>query len=218
MPPADSDREHASKKDMLDGDLLQAVADGRLPEQLAGATSALHEQLAAITREMQSLKAEIHSEQSGLTAQINELARGVGSLDRDDHANPSRASVQLRTDRSHVTDSDSLKVREQLRPARRLRDESDRHEKPTPRSASERRVEFSPSTRDPMPMHQRAALRDRRPQQQPGWMPYIVGFCIVCMGPLRPLLYDAITTLPGLLWQVWSSSLQQEEELPWYDQ
>ena len=50
----------------VDGEIMQALASGDLPNQLAGMTSALQEQLLSITQEMNKLKSELYSEQGGL--------------------------------------------------------------------------------------------------------------------------------------------------------
>ena len=59
---------------VLDGDIMQTLASGDLPQQLAGMTSALQEQLLSITQEMNKLKGELYSEQGGLAAKLNDLA------------------------------------------------------------------------------------------------------------------------------------------------
>ena len=55
-------------------DVMQALAAGDLPQQLAGMTSALQEQLLTITEEMNRLKSELYSEQGGLAAKLNDIA------------------------------------------------------------------------------------------------------------------------------------------------
>jgi hypothetical protein len=64
----------ASGGAVLDGDIMQTLASGDLPQQLAGMTSALQEQLLSITQEMNKLKGELYSEQGGLAAKLNDLA------------------------------------------------------------------------------------------------------------------------------------------------
>ena len=54
-----------------------------------------------------------------------------------------------------------------------------------------RRVNFAPGTPDPTPMRQRYG----RPDPRPGWTPYIIGFCVVCLGPMRPLIFDILRYL-----------------------
>lgn len=84
---------------VLDGDIMQTLASGDLPQQLAGMTSALQEQLLSITQEMNKLKGELYSEQGGLAAKLNDLAEraalesgsdGASSRNRSDSAGASR--------------------------------------------------------------------------------------------------------------------------------
>ena len=90
-------------------------------------------------------------------------------------------------------------------------------------SGERRRVEFTPDTHDPIPMRQRGGItRSRQPPQQAGWTPYIVGFCLLCIGPLRPLVWELITTVPKLLGDVSIGDplawFQAQEEPAWYEQ
>jgi hypothetical protein len=49
-------------------------------------------------------------------------------------------------------------------------------------------------------MRQRGGLtRSRQPPPEAGWTPYIIGFFILCFGPLRPLVLELVTTVPSLL-------------------
>ena len=93
-------------------------------------------------------------------------------------------------------------------------------------AARGRRVEFTPDTHDPIPMRQRGGLtRSRQPPPEAGWSPYIIGFFILCFGPLRPLVLEFVTTVPSLLrgssedgsWSPWTW-LQAQEEPAWYEQ
>ena len=78
-----------------------------------------------------------------------------------------------------------------------------------------RRVEFAPGTTDPMPMRERYRQGGARQQK---WMPYIVGFVVLCIGPMRPLLWQLLKSLASELPQLWHGRTGEEEELAWYDQ
>lgn len=106
--------------------------------------------------------------------------------------------------------SSSSGLRERL-PTRHREEEDDDDELPTSAhrpggggqstgAARGRRVEFTPDTHDPIPMRQRGGLtRSRQPPPEAGWTPYIIGFFILCFGPLRPLVLELVTTVPSLL-------------------
>jgi hypothetical protein len=79
-------------------------------------------------------------------------------------------------------------------------------------------------------MRQRGGLtRSRQPPPEAGWTPYIIGFFILCFGPLRPLVLELVTTVPSLLrgssedqgedgsWSPWNW-FQAQEEPAWYEQ
>ena len=57
---------------------------------------------------------------------------------------------------------------------------------------------------------QRAMAKRRGQPPQPNavrWLPYLVVFFVVCLGPIRPLL-----------WRLVSELLSSEEPLPWYEE
>ena len=90
-----------------------------------------------------------------------------------------------------------------------------------------RRVEFSSDTGNPtreMPHHRAGRQQMGRRQAEQSWTPYIVGFCMLCLGPMRPLLLELISTIYGevgkLVWPLLggSGSFGEEEEVAWYDQ
>mmetsp|Transcript_35538 Transcript_35538/g.93279 ORF Transcript_35538/g.93279 Transcript_35538/m.93279 type:complete len:212 (-) Transcript_35538:301-936(-) len=204
------------EKPVLDGELLQSIADGELPKQLAGATAALQEQLAAITREMQTLKSEMYSEQHGLTAQLSEIAQRAQDLQGGgDHVTSSVAAPTLRGRPGRPLEGDGKPSGSRTVMANEL------DARPSS-GAQRRRVEFTPDTHDPVPMRQRGGLARVRPvaQSQPGWTPYIIGFGLMCIGPLRPLVYELFKSLPSLLSGLasWLMSGGGEEELAWYEQ
>ena len=48
---------------------------------------------------------------------------------------------------------------------------------------------------------------------RPGWTPYLIGFCVVCIGPMRPLIWEMLSGLMALI-----RGEQTEQEPAWYDQ
>lgn len=93
-----------------------------------------------------------------------------------------------------------------------------------PRADSdERRVEWAPGTKEGPPARGPSTRRIPRtgnnyapPAQAPQpWTPYVVGFCLLCIGPLRPLVWELV----GSLWAaIMPEAVQpQPEEVPWYD-
>ena len=81
-------------------------------------------------------------------------------------------------------------------------------------------VEWAPGTKDGPPRMgpstRRMSPRGARGQPEPGWTPYIIGFCVLCIGPLRPLMWDVLK----LLWHaIMPAAVTEEEEvIAWYDQ
>lgn len=195
----------------LDGDLMQAVAGGELQEQLAGATQLLQEQLMSITQEMNRLKSEIYSEQGSLNDRLGELTAAAAGLDPGAGAEQ-RGGGTLGSC-SNASSSGAQQLRSRPPPARKASSEP----RPTPRAReTDRRVEFAPGTRDPVPMRDR--YMGRAPMQPPPqpWAPYIVGFVLLCIGPLRPIVWELLSTLwSWLSQQLWGGAV--EEELAWYD-
>ena len=52
-------------------------------------------------------------------------------------------------------------------------------------------------------------------RQELTWTPYIIGFTLVCLGPLRPLLKELVS----FAWsRLVSASQEVEQEVAWYDQ
>jgi hypothetical protein len=219
---------------VLDGDVMQALADGNLPEQLADATSALQEQLLAITQEMQKLKSDLYSEQGGLAAKLTELTEQAGMLHGDGAAS-SPAQIDEHTGlgssgcgRPGACSSGSMEGSSshdaapaiRARPAAKAKPPSDAcsgNGRARPTRESGRRVEFAPGTQDPLPMRERYGYGQaplRQPQQ--GWTPYVVGFCLLCLGPLRPLVWELVTTILATVPMFWQKAAV-EQDLPWYD-
>jgi len=232
---------------VLDGEIIQALADGGLPQQLAGATAALQAQLLQITQEMQSLKSEMYSEQNGMMSQLTQISERAKELDINgggvgggghgvgggygdgggDIGNSSSMSSvssrdRIRRDGSHAGRGSFFRERP-LSLRRPMEHEERRSSEGRPRSSrGGRRVEFTPDTHDPIPMRSRGVARSR-PAAQPGWTPYMVGFVLLSIGPLRPLLYELVATLPKLLGEISATVMgggwfQREEELAWYEQ
>ena len=85
-----------------------------------------------------------------------------------------------------------------------------------------RRVEFTPDTRRDLNRDSTSTPRrgvgrmQRQPPPQP-WTPYIVGFCMLCVGPMRPLLYELFSLLYAQFEELVYGS-PEEQETPWYDQ
>ena len=183
---------------VMGDDIMQTLASGELPNQLAGATAALQEQLLAITQEMSKLKSEIYSEQGGLAEKLGVLAQQAHAL--EPKGGPASSSADGARGLAR-------------RPAGNIRERARHVEPPASSQIGARRVEFAPGTLDPLPMRERG--RVRAPPQTPGWTTYIIGFCFLCIGPLRPLLWDLFSTLRPMVSQAWGAS---EEEVPWYDQ
>ena len=159
-----------------------------------------------ITREMQNLKSEIYSEQNGLSAQLQSIAQraeeldggrgsSCGGSDQRGGGPASAAGGGLRERPASRCPSGAGKERRTSGTAPSGVEAPPRRAEAAPR----RRVEFTPDTHDPVPMRQRRGLTRSQPVPQPSWTPYVVGFTLLCLGPLRPLLYDLFTTVPKLL-------------------
>ena len=211
----------------LDGDVMQQLADGRLPEQLAGATTMLQEQLKMISEEMNKLKSELYSEQGGLAEKLTEITRQASTLEGNA---PSRGACGGARgngyDSGSTSGGDSGGLRSRPRPAiSQPRDEGERFDAADGRPTDpKRRVEFTSDTGNPtreIPHHRAGRMMQQRRQAEASWTPYIVGFCMLCLGPMRPLLLDVLSLL-------WSSvvgfvpfigeRVGAEEDVPWYDQ
>ena len=62
--------------------------------------------------------------------------------------------------------------------------------------------------------------RVRRPPlraQQPSWTPYFVGFIVLCLGPMRPLMWEVLTLLWGQVSPLWGGGASVDETA-WYDE
>ena len=159
---------------------------------------------------MQTLKSEMCSEQSGLTAQLSDIAQRAQQLDMDGTEGSRAGSGASRAGPSRGGAGAAIRER----PAAR----APQGKATTPG----RRVEFTPDTTDPIPMRQRGGLTRSRPApSEPSWTPYLIGFCLLCIGPLRPLLYELVKAVPALLGDAlggaWGGG-SREQDLPWYEQ
>lgn len=58
------------------------------------------------------------------------------------------------------------------------------------------------------------------PRQEPptSWTPYVVGFVLLCMGPLRPLVWELLSAVYEQLQVLLLGGPIDPEEVPWYDQ
>ena len=231
----------------LDGDIMQALADGGLQEQLAGATSALQQQLLSITEEMNRLKSEIYSEQGSLAARLGELTERAADLEPAAAASREAKASEARTGglgsrgvaggcsnsaRSVSGGGDgragagggggggggSACGNRGLRARPPACRDPTKQVSGTPSQRGSRRVEFAPGTQDPLPMRDRMRQPPMR-AQQPGWAPYVVGFIVLCLGPMRPLMWEVLTLLWGQVSQlIGGERLDDGEPAAWYDE
>ncbi|KAL1508569.1 hypothetical protein AB1Y20_004668 [Prymnesium parvum] len=170
------------------------LLDGAVATQLHGATAELAGQLQAIMNEMHRLKSDLYSSDGGLggiAAEIDRLKQETSGLAA---APPPSASRRCggapRLAATHC---------------------------PPPRAEAARRVSFD---RDAMvrsangrPADDPRGRRVRRRAAEPAsavhpWTPYVVGLLVVCLGPMRPVLWKwAREAVEGLF----------ESEPAWYD-
>jgi hypothetical protein len=206
LPPAGPDA--APKAPQLDGELLAQISNGDLPNQLADMTSALQEQLQAITSEMNRLKRDINSEQGGLAARLGALSERVTTEASDSSKNPASSVEKLAPDRRRSGAALSCEQRPR----------STGTGTGTGAGTGGKRIEWAPGTASTDGMSRRDQQRQMRAAGQEararlGWTPYLVGVGLVCLGPLRPLVWE-------LLKQLWEMATRKriEEEPAWYDQ
>ena len=217
--PGDDDRiEEVSTDDgreddgREDTDLHAAVAG-----QLAGATSQIAEQLSMITEEMNKLRGELYSDNGlgNIRAELDALRSGGGLEQIQQQVEQIEAGTtgsRDRTTRTHgrPAASSSASARSPHSRGAALPDRTDRG------------VSFSPDTRDVARRHGdgKAAMAPRRSSRRQqelrggaatggsrSWVPYLVVLVLVCVGPARPLIRQAV----AVLWPV------TDEPTPWYD-
>lgn len=214
-PTADGDPQEAlnpqDPRDPRDPqEALKALAEAGLPEQLAGMTQSLQAQLAAITQEMNALKGELYSEQGGLASKLAELSQRAGDLDAGSASASTAANPPNDFSAKPSPAASERREPSGLKPSIRNR------------PAGTRQVEWEPGTRDPLPrrpMGRAMPPRRQPPQQAASWTPYIVGFTVLCIGPMRPLVWELVSQLYALVSEAlpWSNAMS-EPEVPWYDQ
>lgn len=209
-PPDDVSTEDTS------GDIMQALAGGDLPNQLAGMTSALQEQLLAISQEMNKLKDELYSEQGGLTSKLNDLQKAACSTQEQCHqmgaANDATSSSgrELRSRRSSA-DASGWPASSRELPSRDERGA---------RQAG-RHVEWAPGTDTRVSRENRRAAQAT--QRSSGWTPYIVAITLVTVGPLRGVAFELLGLLYGQLMRMLGYGRSDddagldEDGVPWYD-
>ena len=191
-------------------------------------------ELMAITQEMSRLKSEIYSEQGGLAEKLTELTKQAGALDGAVGNGSSGSSAGsyasggggsgggggnsgLRRPNPNPNPNPNLGLRARGRDGAVDRPERavvpPRRDEDRSRTAG-RRVEFAPGTPDPMPMRQRY----RREEARQGWTPYMIGVCVVCVGPLRPILMELLSYLYTALINYVNGQSDEDDEPAWYDQ
>lgn len=197
----------------LDGELMQALSSGELPQQLASMTTALQEQLKSITEEMNRLKGEIYDEQGGIAEKLGRLTEELAHEQSEQRRPPPLSQQQQpwphRSPPAGMAgdggqDGGCGSVLHQRRPGARNEGAL----------GGSRRVDFAAGTNTTSRMSRRDRLMETR-RQELSWTPYLIGFTLVCIGPLRPLLIE----LAGFVWQrAVGSPREAEDDVPWYDQ
>lgn len=197
----------------LDGELMQALSSGELPQQLASMTTALQEQLKSITEEMNRLKGEIYDEQGGIAEKLGRLTDELAHEESEQRRPPLPSQQQQpwphRSPLASMAGDDGQgggrgRVLHQRRPDARNKGAL----------GGGRRVDVAAGTNTTTRMSRHDRLMETR-RQELSWTPYFIGFTLVCIGPLRPLLFE----LAGFVWQrVVGSPREAVEDVPWYDQ
>ena len=170
----------SSSAPQIDGEISAQLGE-EMQAQLAGMTSALQEQLQTIVAEMNNLKSELYSEQGGLAAKLEELTEKATALDGGSSP-PQRQQPQL-TQRPRPRQAASSSAAASSSSDHTMR-------APAPGDAARlqqrRSVEFAPGTKEGPPARGPSNRRMAPRGAQPGWTPYLVGFILLCLGPMRP--------------------------------
>lgn len=193
---------------------MQSGAD--LQNKLKDVTADVAGQLQSIMQEMNRLKTELYSSDGGLGDIANEIQKlkqqtgistaGVPACGREGSCSSGLSCGGRRSDKSSRTRSDNL---------------SDRHASevgPREQPKFARRVSFdkeamSRTGNGRRPDDPRGRNMPRRSSGAEtlgsSWMPYVIAFVLMCVGPMRPILWNLISDLLG--------GLYQDREPAWYD-
>ena len=228
----DAEFQEISTDDGRDDAGLNAEVAG----QLAGATSQIAEQLSVITEEMNKLRSELYSDNGlgSIRAELDALRSG-GLEQIQQQVEQIEAATTGATPGSRSRPAASSRGAAPADHADRAdradhADHADRFDRDAMGVDRGRRVSFDAGTRDVARRHGdgKAAMvpRSRRQQELRGgvavggggggggaaggglsWVPYLVVFALVCVGPARPLIRPMLASL-------WPAT---DEPTPWYD-